>query len=278
MTSARRTVVLETDALARLTIKLRANELTSSHIHVHIPDFMEPGTVQTYSPSMATYRRLAGQEPGLTLDAGELKKSGVLPKNLPSQDAEEISLLIQQTGERMLASDNKSRNGETTTSLDDLEPVAWVLDFSRKGSSIVRVYQGNAALSLNMTALAGPNPNIVPNDALLFRRVADFLRRAKNHLGEISKIVVRIVKGKLEILFDSATESLKRLFTDVIAGARILGNVVALVLERLKMAYEEIADAIGKLIERIKAIFAWQDILVTKRAFDIMLNNFMDIW
>ena len=294
-------LVCETDDLGHLTIKIRADEITTPHIDVHVPDYMPEGETETYSPAMATYRRIAGKEPGISIDGETLKENGVLP-DMPQNQLDEFAELIQTCGERMLACEADVMNAEATTRLEDMEPVAWVFDFTTipdarpppvadrgRGAGrtprgyirghqtpVLRVLRGDAALSLDFQELAAANASLFPQDELFFRKIGDVFRQAKSHLEDITRLVVRVIAGKIDIIMNALKESLNFVREGIEAGVRKLADVLTVALERIAAQIERGLQVIRNLIEFVKALFSWGDILRTKRVFDFAVNRFLD--
>lgn len=237
-------IPLQTGLTGRITLKVIADELAAPDVCVHVSDFMAPGTTQRLRPHERMLTRMAGEEDGFTVDAQRLKKSGLVPDQVPDSVARGLAGMVRNMGKAMLTDSSP-------------QAMRYELDLSQNG-----------ALALSTQEVERP-PARTPFQGTFIGDILQWLKNAARSVIRFGVTVAEKVIGfRLQV-----GERVEEFVVNTLDAA---ASALEVLFQKLNTLFQKAVDAGKTLVNAFVALFDWQDILRTKRVIKHSVNQFLD--
>jgi len=195
------------------------------------------------SSSMAS--RLAGKDPLHPVTETTLEKAGLLDPNFNGKS--DAVNNITQIGQWMLAQNAPS------TARPQLPARHWRFEFSADKKS---------CRELSSPPVLNPAPGSILSDIF-----GDAVNWAKQAAGDLTSLVIS-VGTSFEITFNEAVK-----FT--VSTVREAGEVLEVVFVHIVQGIQDVITIINNIIEFLRLLFDWQDIIYTHQALRTGFNQFL---
>jgi hypothetical protein len=253
-------IAARTDYAGRVQIRARASNLTAPPIEVNVPDFMRPEERAPYSADLTLLRRLAGKDENYPVDAEALKTRGLLPSTMSPREMDEAAAFVKRAGEAMLGAQSGALNFDAQLDTANAPDAGW--EFLVRQDKTVSVRPLSTAefqqMQLDSAAL-----EIAPSSAA--DGFGDLVRYLKNLWDKVSKVIVRFVDDVVHVSFDAIKL--------VLRAASDIANVVVAAFKQFRGA---VSDVTGAMLDWLKSLFGWEDIMNTKRVIRRCTDVFLD--
>jgi hypothetical protein len=120
---------------------------------------------------------------------------------------------------------------------------------------------------LSGMALTGYGANAISIEAGSWDSLGDFFRWVKNAVEKVVKFAVKIIGDTCEFLIDIGG----KLYTAIVNTIHEIGNFIELIFERIA---KDVAHAAKAVVNWLKELLGWEDILATKDVFVHFSNQF----
>lgn len=201
--------------------------------------------------------RLAGQDPNQPLTATALQTAGLISAY---PDASGVVSAITAAGQWMLTSGAAPVNSLT---LDQVTVPNWRIDFPATGSPVFTPLSDadvDAHLAGRPTAALGSSLSAIFGD------VANFFKHAWDKLASIVIKVGKTIEEGLTIVFNDVQ-------TFVITTVRQAGQALETIFSRIVQGVTDAYDKIKNVIDWLKQLFEWGDILNTHKVISTMITS-----
>jgi hypothetical protein len=262
--NATRWVPVNADASGRLTAYLPADSIIAPEIMLRV---VATGEEETLYPDGVIAERLRGKDPRIKVNASTLRAAGLIPEQMKDGQAKAVADMLRRIGQDM--------NPKSTSEA----PQEMTLDSNGKGVPAVKLK------SLSHPA-APPSPadyvQHTVSEAPRRRRgfiaklVGDIINAIKHAWQKIKKFIITVVKGAVELVI-TIGKTIHRLVVDTVKG--IANAVVALFTTLGNMFVKvgkKVVEVVKKIVNFVRALFGWEDILVTNEVLKLTVNKTLD--
>lgn len=267
-----------TDALGKVRVSAAALNLTAPTLKVHIANASLMSTDQGIAirPDVHAHERLAGGNKEHAVTGAALIKNGLLAGKY-EKDADEIAKSIQQVGKLML------KEGDRENGKNALKSRAWAQDtpyfkglefiqsklsdyqcepdYSHADRNTPFTLTFGSANRVTYETLTAEAADALFSEAIpvlsLWDSIGDFLRWCKQTVDKVVGFVVQAAQDVYKLAVKIGTE----LFEFVAKTVQQIADYTEVLFHKVAAAAKE---AMSKVINWLKELFGWDDILNTK--------------
>ena len=259
-----------TDTMGRLTLSTVADKLSAANLLVHVRDFMADGEAIALNPALSTHRRLSGQDNNFPVTGAALQEKGLIDKKFSSDDADQVAACIMKVGSLMtptqapanttklqqwLAAGQSLAGFTYVANVQDsyLHPVnsvnaeSWCLDFSNPQAIKFQVYETSPRALESFFSFKG-----------LWGDIAHFVKHVVDDVKKIEATVVNDITKLVVTLGDDVA-------CFVIDTVEKAGEILGAIFHKIAEYGKKFADVMKDVIDWIRDLFAWKDIVRTGR-------------
>ncbi|CAB1064284.1 hypothetical protein D1BOALGB6SA_9076 [Olavius sp. associated proteobacterium Delta 1] len=247
-------VDIESDAIGNLNITFEATELTAPLVKLSYIDDAGNHCHSEYRADGNAHARLANQDPKSPMNAQTLKDLKIIPNKVPDSKADKIASAVTTLG-GLMAQHKSSGN----------QPQSWHFDFSQKDIGI-DTYEGQRVFDFIVPA----HELSVIDGGNIF---GDLLHYLDKDLKDLEKIATAVVDDVVHIVLHVKGEIKKFALKSVDK----IGAFLKLVLKKIVEGFKEVIDVIEAIINWLKRLFDWQNILNTQQVIKHFFNGFLDL-
>jgi hypothetical protein len=273
------------DATGRLTVSLRALGLASPDLVVYLDEGRTE--LRRITPNQAMIRRLNGGDPRRAVTKTTLVDAGLIPPDANEEFKQYAFKGIQDIAGKLAQQarieDRRNAPADRSPFLVGLAPRrrardrCLVVDFGAPDGprcntiSVAEFDKRSAAANADAHPLLRYDADGVAGGEKLLgadwfsQLIGDAINWVKHQWDKVSSIAVKIIQTGVELLVTAAdrVKSLIVKTAHAIGGA--LESFFVTVANAVRSAARKVSEIVDKLIDFVKALFGWEDIVSTNR-------------
>jgi hypothetical protein len=249
--------IVATDAFGRVAVSTEANALSSPALTVTAAEF-GPGVIKgPYRCDARVHTRLAGQDPNFPVNGSSLVQAGLAPSTIPPSDADDVAHKLNLLGGAAVKK-HEQRTGQSALAGGRAGAQCFAIDFTQPG----RIFAKDISAEDFDAHVAGARFSVGD----IFGDIVNFF---KHLIQDLEHIAVKIEQDVVNFAITVAGE-IKNFVLKTIAE---IGDAMELILKRLASFFKDIIDAIETAIKWLRMLFAWGDIINTKKVLKYYITT-----
>lgn len=261
--------LLQSNVLGTLSLKVVVDSLAAPEIRVFCADFMKVGTTKNFAADIKSLQRLSGQDTSFPVDSAALVKAGVLPSHIDPTVATNFADALKNAGGIMANMRANTTLGHKRTFTEmGVSEGGWAFRFNAPSDmQVVCLTPEEAKPYLADTPFILGQPAIFEDTWL-----GDLLSYAQQFVHKVSEIVISVVDEVIHIAITIAGKVYK-FVTQFIYD---IANTLRTIFDRIEAFYETLVDVFTKVVQWLRQLFDWDDILNTKKVLGYLLTQTFD--